>query len=761
MHLHHDDAWADIAADRAAAPAQPAGLLGKLMAAVRPQFRVDVLVPDPQDPIFGGPLCVISGCRRTGRARGLCIGHHRRWSDEGRPDLPRFVAATDPRLRGHAPLQPCRARGCQYGRSLGGLCKRHDRTWRKAGRPDVELWLATQPSIDPPDLPATCRISYCDLWVQGSQASLCASHQARWRELGRADIEEFLRGVEDDSVPGHECIDLRGLGRQLRLEVQYTLQRRREEGEVKARPGMVQQVVNFLASTGLTSLLDWPEHTWRQRFSSRDPKLGTSQWALVFFGLRQIEDLAYGRGWQVEYPRDLWRLRNLGIHEGSSTHVRFDRIRQLWLKELTKRWVRWRLSTGIGGAQATRCARAITRFSAFLAAPTVGIDDIAHIDRAVLERYLAELHTELAGRRVHGDHIGLLGNFFTAIRQHGWNERLPANAMFHAEDYPQRGQALPRALAEHVMTQLERPGALHLWDDPARCLITVILMRCGLRLGDARRLRHDCITHDGDGAPYLRYFNHKMKREALVPIDEELEQLIRQQQRRVLDRWPQPPVLFPRPTANPDGHKPISDGTYRDGLSRWMKRCDVRDEHGHPIRLTPHQWRHTLGTRLINKDVPQEVVRKILDHDSHAMTAHYARLHDTTVRRHWEQARKVNISGDTVTLDPNGPVAEAAWAKQRLSRATQALPNGYCGLPLVQSCPHANSCLTCPMFLTTNDFLPQHRQHRQQTLQIITAAEGRGQTRMAEMNRQVADNLEKIITALEADEDQQQVADAS
>jgi len=65
------------------------------------------------------------------------------------------------------------------------------------------------------------------------------------------------------------------------------------------------------------------------------------------------------------------------------------------------------------------------------------------------------------------------------------------------------------------------------------------------------------------------------------------------------------------------------------------------------------------------------------------------------------------------------------------------------------------------MFLTTNDFLPQHRQHRQQTLQIITAAEGRGQTRMAEMNRQVADNLEKIITALEADEDQQQVADAS
>jgi hypothetical protein len=63
------------------------------------------------------------------------------------------------------------------------------------------------------------------------------------------------------------------------------------------------------------------------------------------------------------------------------------------------------------------------------------------------------------------------------------------------------------------------------------------------------------------------------------------------------------------------------------------------------------------------------------------------------------------------------------------------------------------------MFLTTTEFLPQHRQQRQQTLRIISVAEARGQTRMVEMNRHVADNLERIITALEAD-DQGQVADA-
>jgi len=137
------------------------------------------------------------------------------------------------------------------------------------------------------------------------------------------------------------------------------------------------------------------------------------------------------------------------------------------------------------------------------------------------------------------------------------------------------------------------------------------------------------------------------------------------------------------------------------------------------------------------------------------MTGHYARLNDATVRRHWEAARKVDITGATVTLDRDGPLANAAWAKQRLGRATQALANGFCGLPVQKNCPHANACLTCPMFLTTAEFLPQHHQQRDQVLQIITAAEARGQDRLAEMNRQVLASLDRIITGLRDDGDGQ------
>ena len=195
-----------------------------------------------------------------------------------------------------------------------------------------------------------------------------------------------------------------------------------------------------------------------------------------------------------------------------------------------------------------------------------------------------------------------------------------------------------------------------------------------------------------------------------------------------------------------------------------MRRVSFRtastNRYTNPLHTASADRRHTLGTWLINRDVPQHVVQKILDHDTPEMTAHYARLSDKTVRGHWEKARKVSAAGQIVQVSPDGPLGDAAWAKHQLSRATQALPNGYCQLPVVKTCPHANACLTCPMFITTAEFLPRHHAQRQETLQLITAAEAAGQTRIAEMNKQVAANLDKIITALEAEDGNGQQAAA-
>ncbi|MEV4235274.1 tyrosine-type recombinase/integrase [Nocardia sp. NPDC049737] len=43
--------------------------------------------------------------------------------------------------------------------------------------------------------------------------------------------------------------------------------------------------------------------------------------------------------------------------------------------------------------------------------------------------------------------------------------------------------------------------------------------------------------------------------------------------------------------------------------------------------------RHTFACRLINRDVPQEVLRVLPDHESSRMTAHYARITNQTIRQ--------------------------------------------------------------------------------------------------------------------------------
>jgi hypothetical protein len=145
----------------------------------------------------------------------------------------------------------------------------------------------------------------------------------------------------------------------------------------------------------------------------------------------------------------------------------------------------------------------------------------------------------------------------------------------------------------------------------------------------------------------------------------------------------------------------------------------------------------------------------LLDHESHEMTSHYARLHDQTVRKQWERARKVNCQGEEVTIEPESPLADAQWVKHRVGLAKQALPNGYCGLSIQKRCPHANACLICPVFVTTPEFLDQHREHREQTRRLLETATAKGQLRMVEMDQQVLTNLDRIITKLEAGEDPQ------
>ena len=726
-------------------PAPSSLLARQLMARLRPEFTAEVIVPAVTDPILGTGACGVSGCARPLLAGGLCTSHYSRWRRAGYPDPAGWMAVTDPATRGHRPLLACAVTGCRRGVLGKGLCTKHHYRWNKmAGRPELDGWLAMV--VDDPDGRAACAVGGCELLVESADPGLCRSHVNRWRIRGRPPLEAFVLECATFADP---VFDLRALPLPMRLEIAYGLQCRVDEHRTKTLAKPLRPLLVLLADSGAGSLLERSVEDWLAEL------LPISRWgsvprSFVRYTVDRLEDLLQGEGWETEFPRGVWLLRRLGYVRGSGpARLRFDRIGQPWLAELAKRWARWRLSAGLTTHQVERDLAAVVRLSAFLTTCQPALNGPGELDRAVLERYLAWLAIERPAPKGRATELGAIGGFLRGVHQHGWAPELPATAAIYPEDRPGRPADAPRTISEHVMAQLESAANLARFTDPGYRLLTELLMRTGLRISDACRLSLDCVVRDPGGAAYLRYRNHKMRREAFVPIDEDLADAIGVQQATITGRWPVTDCLFPRPTANPDGAHPISRGTYIRHLDAWLAACEVCDELGRDVHVTPHQWRHTYATRLVNADVPLEVVRRLLDHTSVEMTAHYGRLHDRTVREHWEQARRVNITGDEIVFDPASPLADAAWLKDRLARAKMALPNGYCTLPLQQRCEVANACLTCPMFATTAEFLPQHHQQLAATRQLVAHAEEHGQQRMVEMNRTVETNLLRIITSLE------------
>jgi integrase len=734
------------------------GLLEKLMAALRTEFRVDLYVPDPDHPVLGRGTCPVTGCDRAPTGHGLCPSHGKRWRNRGRPELAEFLTDPGPAVNGRRDLTGCSVSGCRYGSSGFGLCMRHRSAWTASRHPDLTAWATTMLATDSAER-TLCALPFCSLWIESQKNLFCKAHETRWRMQGRPDVEEFISAC---LLRGRARIDFSGLAPQLKLELQYAVQRRADHATITLPPPIAAWTIRQAQEANVASLLDHSAQQWADRAG---PKTNGYQ-SFLAFARDAVETLHEGTGWEVEYPRDIWRLDRLpGLTTNAGnpsprTRLRFDRISQPWLRTLVKRWSRLRLSSGLSVATVWSDVQSLTRFSTFLTEAVPELDTLAGLDRALLERYLAWLATAGLGHGAKEDAVTGVGVFFQAVRQHDWDPTLPTTAVFFAGDLPRRPSRVTRHLAEHVMAQVEAAANLARWPNPEGRLVTLILIQCGLRATDACTLSFDCLLHDGQGAPYLRYFNNKMRREAAVPIDADLEAEIRAQQQLIVDRWPgHHPHLFPQLKGNAGGQRPLSYYSYRGMLNSWLTLCEVHDEHGEPVHLTPHQWRHTFACRLINRDVPQEVVRVLLDHESTQMTAHYARITDQTVRRRWEQATKVNIKGERIDIDPHGPLAQAQWAKTRYGMATQTLPHGYCGLPVQKSCPHANACLTCPVFLTGPEFLPELREHRGRTLTLIDKAAANGHTRVAQMNTEILTNLDKMIG--EIDEEPAGNADAS
>jgi len=160
---------------------------------------------------------------------------------------------------------------------------------------------------------------------------------------------------------------------------------------------------------------------------------------------------------------------------------------------LTKRWIRWRLSTGITVGAVRADVRAITLFAQSFPSLHRGPQAVT---REVIEAHLAHLAIRYPAPKTRTSYISAVAGLLRTARQHGWAPGLDAHVDLYRDDYPRLKQSQPRALSEAVMAQLEHADNLARFKDPRGRLLLQILMSTGLRVGDGCKLALDCIVRD-------------------------------------------------------------------------------------------------------------------------------------------------------------------------------------------------------------------------------------------------------------------------
>ena len=184
----------------------------------------------------------------------------------------------------------------------------------------------------------------------------------------------------------------------------------------------------------------------------------------------------------------------------------------------------------------------------------------------------------------------------------------------------------------------------------------------------------------------------------------------------------------------------------------------MRYQAGQAVRVTGHQFRHTLGTRLI-KELRRpparraEVARPCQPQHDRALCQgprqHRAgSFRPLPVPTCWHHRR-------TSRILPRQPDGQRRVGETEPEPSARQPPNRYCARPAQQECPHPSACLTCPDFQTTPEFLEVHRRQAATNRRLIAQADAKGQFRLAENLRQVQANLGRIIPALETIIDQE------
>lgn len=439
---------------------------------------------------------------------------------------------------------------------------------------------------------------------------------------------------------------------------------------------------------------------------------------------------------------DIWVASDIGL-KPDGTHsiyyLNFSKISTQWLKNVAKKFVRLQAATR-SFSTCRGYIRSFNHLNDYLLTLNSFVTP-QNFNRPIIVGLIQYLALRKLNPMTRGITLLNLRTFHQTVLQEEWLDFTSKQIIFDS-DLPKDATITPKFISEDVLKQLKK----HLPKlNPWMQRFINILMETGRRVSEVSLLKFDCLEQDGDGDWLLRVHEKKLKRMRLIPISNQCVAMIKAQQEETRNSEVVTPLLFP--SRKPSKSPTISAPHINRALNKLARENNIIDGNGIIYKFSSHQFRHTVGTQMINSGVPQVMVQHYLGHESPEMTARYAHIHNETMKKVFNeyQDKLIDIQGKAINNDEQ---INARWIKKNIM--SQSLPNGLCSLPLTQQkCPHANACLTCTHFRTSKQYLPQHKNQLDETNKLIENAKQNGWKRIEEMNVQVACNLQNIIKGLE------------
>lgn len=402
---------------------------------------------------------------------------------------------------------------------------------------------------------------------------------------------------------------------------------------------------------------------------------------------------------------------------------------------------------------------ALRYFLTWLLATHPEVTSLAMLSRRHMEDYLRHLPTLTRQRdgaplatNTRRVIISNLRTFFAETLSWGWDD-VPRRLLLTAADQPRTPKALPRFVPRDQLDRL-MAAAEQLQDQQQRAAL-LLLRWSGARSDEIRRLDVDCLDHYPDGHPRLRIPVGKGLEERLVPLHphaaEGLADLIAETRARGTgsryDRRVGRQVTY---VFSYRGQLRSPSFLFHHSLRQACEQAGLVDQAGKAL-ISPHRFRHTVGTQLAEGGAKLHTIMSILGHKSPAMSMVYSHISDGVIKEEYE---RVLSAGGRIA----GPAAEALLKHDGLSSSDidwlktnyfkTELELGHClRLPREGPC-ECDLYLRCSKFFTTAQHAPRLRARIKLEQQLIDDAAVRGWDREIERHTAIRNRIHELLDQL-------------